>query len=109
MTANELREVLAEAFDGAAAGLRARRAESVKSEWSLPSQIAPEPLAGHAAEGRLALSVEEAAECLGVGRSAMYEAIKVGRVPVVRFGRRVLVPVHGLQQWLTAEAVTPNR
>ena len=109
MTSNELREVLAEAFDGAAAGLRARRADSIESEWPAPNQPSPEALTDHAPSGRLALSVEEAAECLGVGRSAMYEAVKLGRVPVVRFGRRVLVPVHGLQQWLTAEAATPGR
>jgi len=109
MTPNELREVLAEAFEGAAAGLRARRVESAESEWSPPDRISPDAPVADVPTGRLTLSVEEAAECLGVGRSAMCEAVRLGRVPVVRLGRRILVPVHGLQQWLATEAVTPSR
>ena len=38
-------------------------------------------------------SVEETAKILGMGLSATYEAVRDGRIPSVRFGRKYLVPV----------------
>jgi len=106
MTPSELREILADALDGAAARLRADQSHSGESRMRHPRDGSPDSAAPLVPAGRLALSVEEAAECLGVGRSAMYDAVKSGRVPIVRFGRRILVPVHGLQQWLIGESGT---
>ena len=40
----------------------------------------------------LTLTVERAAELLGIGRSAAYEAARRGELPTIRIGRRVLVP-----------------
>ena len=37
-------------------------------------------------------SVEEAGKLLGVGRNAAYDAAKRGQIPVIRIGRRLLVP-----------------
>jgi excisionase family DNA binding protein len=48
----------------------------------------------------LCLSVEQAAELLGVSRSALYDAIARHEVPSVRIGRRVLVPRKALEEWL---------
>lgn len=49
---------------------------------------------------RLALSVEEAAVQLGIGRTLAYEMSRDGRLPVVKMGRRTLVPVSRLMDIL---------
>ncbi len=51
-------------------------------------------------ESRLTISVEEAAALLGLGRSAAYEAARRGEIPCRRLGRRVIVPVPALLEWL---------
>ena len=51
---------------------------------------------------RKTLSVEEAAEALGIGRTLAYEAVRRGEIPTVRIGRRLLVPRTALDQLLAA-------
>jgi excisionase family DNA binding protein len=46
------------------------------------------------------ISVEQAAHVLGLGRTAAYEAARRGEFPTRRLGRRVLVPVPALLEWL---------
>ncbi|MEV0254435.1 helix-turn-helix domain-containing protein [Streptomyces sp. NPDC050732] len=41
---------------------------------------------------RLLYTPEEAAEALAIGRSLIYEEIRLGRLQTVRIGRRRLVP-----------------
>jgi excisionase family DNA binding protein len=53
-----------------------------------------------ALEGRLTVTVEEAAGILGMGRSAAYEAIRRGEIPSRRLGRRIVIPVPLLLEWL---------
>ncbi|MCA1846511.1 MAG: helix-turn-helix domain-containing protein [Actinobacteria bacterium] len=53
-----------------------------------------------ALQGRVTISVEEAARLLGLGRSAAYEAARRGELPTRRLGRRLLVPVPALLEWL---------
>lgn len=53
-------------------------------------------------EGRVTISVEEAASLLGLGRSAAYEAARRGQIPTRRLGRRLFVPVPALLEWLGA-------
>jgi excisionase family DNA binding protein len=48
----------------------------------------------------LLISVNEAARRLGIGRSLCYELIASGQLPRVRAGRRTLVPVTALQDWV---------
>jgi excisionase family DNA binding protein len=55
-----------------------------------------------ALQGRVMVSVEEAARLLGLGRSAAYEAARRGELPTRRLGRRLLVPVPALLEWLGA-------
>lgn len=57
-----------------------------------------------ALEGRLTLSVDEAARLLGLGRTAAYEAARRGELPTRRLGRRIVIPVPLLLEWL---GVTP--
>lgn len=42
------------------------------------------------------LTVAEVTSVLRVSRNTVYDAIRSGQVPVVRFGRRVLIPKRGL-------------
>jgi excisionase family DNA binding protein len=43
-------------------------------------------------EGRLVVTVTEAAELLGISRGLAYELARVGQLPSLRLGRRLLVP-----------------
>lgn len=38
------------------------------------------------------MKVEEAAQMLGIGRNAAYEAVRRGEIPSLRIGGRILVP-----------------
>lgn len=53
-------------------------------------------------EHRITLTVEEAAALLGLGRTAAYEAARRGEIPCRKLGRRVIVPVPALLDWLGA-------
>lgn len=59
---------------------------------------------------KLTMTVEEAAEALGIGRSLAYKMARDGRLPTVRLGRRLLVPVSRLDDMLRGEIpmVTPG-
>jgi excisionase family DNA binding protein len=82
---NQLARVLAESLAEALGPLLAAggRAEDRDSSWTrLP----------------VTLSVDEAARLLGVSRSAMYEAVRVGTLPSLRLGRRIRIPTGRLLQ-----------
>ncbi|MBW3643221.1 MAG: helix-turn-helix domain-containing protein [Actinobacteria bacterium] len=49
---------------------------------------------------RLLLTVVEAAEVLGIGRSTMYELIRRGEVEVVHLGRCARVPTTALEEFV---------
>lgn len=49
---------------------------------------------------RLLLTVEEAAQRLGIGRSLAWRMVRSGELPSVRLGRLVRVPERKLQAWL---------
>ena len=51
-------------------------------------------------QGRLCLSVPEAAKILGISRGLAYELARSGQLPVVRLGRRLLVPKVALERML---------
>lgn len=49
---------------------------------------------------KLLLSVCEAAELMGIGRTKAYELVWKGEWPSVRIGRRLLVSAEELRQWV---------
>jgi excisionase family DNA binding protein len=49
-----------------------------------------------ASEERLVYTVAEAGEMLGISRAFAYELLARGELPVIRLGRRRLVPKPGL-------------
>jgi len=46
------------------------------------------------------LTVEELSKRIGIGRNTAYEAVKRGEVPSIKIGRRILVPIKALNNWL---------
>lgn len=52
---------------------------------------------------KLCISVPEAARLLGLGRNSVYEAVRRGEVPAVRVGRRLVVPIRALEEWLESQ------
>ncbi len=51
---------------------------------------------------KLTMTVSEAAKCLGICRNSAYEAIARGEIPVIKIGKRLLVPKAALELLLTA-------
>jgi excisionase family DNA binding protein len=57
----------------------------------------------------MTLTVTEAAEALGISRASAYEAARTGALPVLRFGRRLLVPRAAFDRLLeTGQLARPN-
>ena len=50
------------------------------------------------------MSVPEAGRRLGIGRNAAYDAAARGEIPMIRIGRRMLVPKVAFEQMLQAVA-----
>jgi excisionase family DNA binding protein len=69
-----------------------------------PVQATPAPGHRPGATGktveRLTLTVEEAALALGISRASAYEAVRVGEIPSIRIGKRILVPKSALDRML---------
>jgi excisionase family DNA binding protein len=53
---------------------------------------------------RRTVTVDEAAKMLGVGRNAAYRGVKSGDIPVIRVGKRLLVPLAALERILQGAA-----
>ena len=56
-------------------------------------------------EKRLCITVPEAAEMLGISRNFAYELVKQGKLPAIRFGKRLLIARAALDRMLE-EGVT---
>jgi len=98
MTSNQLRDILADALEGAAERLRAglgSDAEPPARTSFVPADHGPLPeITAHV------LNVEEVSELLGISRWRAYESVRTGEIPALRVGRRLLVPTHALRTWL---------
>lgn len=53
---------------------------------------------------RLAVSVPEAARMLGVGQATLYQYVRAGLIPHVRIGRRIVIPLKALEEWMERKA-----
>ncbi len=51
-------------------------------------------------EERLTFTVKETARLLGIGRQLAYDRVKTGEIPVLKIGRRLLVPRIALEKML---------
>jgi len=57
---------------------------------------------------KLALTVREAGEALGLSHRSVQDLIAAQALPIVRCGRRVLIPVDGLRAWLRQQTIQPG-
>lgn len=55
---------------------------------------------------RLTLTVEQAGELLGISRALAYEMARTGKLPTLRFGKRIVVPKKAIETML--ESSTPS-
>ena len=54
-------------------------------------------------DGKLVLSVDETAKILGIGRNSAYEGVARGEIPVIKVGKRLLVPKAALEKLLNGK------
>ena len=52
---------------------------------------------------RLCITVPEAAEMLGISRNFAYELVEQKQLPVIKFGKRLLIPRLALEKMLGKE------
>ena len=57
---------------------------------------------------RLIFSVQEVAKLLGISRASTYEAVRIGSIPSIKVGRRILIPKAALQELLGRRSVASN-
>lgn len=55
---------------------------------------------------QLLISVPEMADMLGISTPTAYELANMEGFPSVRIGRRLLVSISGLEDWIAAQAGT---
>jgi len=53
-----------------------------------------------AIEKRLCIKVPEAAEMLGISRNFAYQLVREGKLPSIRFGKRILIPRAALDKMM---------
>jgi excisionase family DNA binding protein len=49
---------------------------------------------------RRTITIPEVAKLLGIGRNQAYEAARRGEIPVIKIGKRMLVPLVALERML---------
>jgi len=62
-------------------------------------------------EKRLTVTVEQAGLMLGISRGLAYQMAREGRIPTIRFGKRLVVPKWAIERLLQEpqEAATSER
>lgn len=50
------------------------------------------------------LTVEEVAKYIGIGMNKAYDLVKLQGFPVIRIGRRFIIPKSALDEWLLKNA-----
>ena len=62
-------------------------------------------------EERLTVTVDQAARMLGISRGLAYQMVHDGKLPSLRFGKRLVVPKWAIQRLLqeAQEAATSQR
>ena len=50
---------------------------------------------------KMGLTIEEAAECTGIGRNTMRKLVEWGKLPVLKVGRKTIIRRDTLERFLT--------
>ena len=98
MTANDFRQIIADALEGAAERLRSGTVAETQAKRGAPSSAVADPLSDVTEH---VLRVDDVARILGVTTWSVYEAIKAGEMPAIHVGRRILIPTHALREWMS--------
>lgn len=53
---------------------------------------------------KMALSVVEVQEALGISRSTVYELVNRSDFPKIRVGRKIIVPCEAFTRWLNEQS-----
>jgi excisionase family DNA binding protein len=104
MTPDQLRSILADALHGAAERLLAGIDGSPEAATAPAHAIKQDPLPEVTAH---VLNAEDVADLLGLSRWRVYESLRLGEIPSIRVGRRLLIPTHALRAWLAAPPGRP--
>ena len=59
-------------------------------------------------EERLTMTVEQAGEVLGISRATAYMLVRMGNIPSIRLGRRLVVPKVALERMLVEAGKEKN-
>jgi excisionase family DNA binding protein len=62
----------------------------------------------HITADRVTLTIEEVARALGIGRNSAFAAAHRGEIPVLKVGRRLLVPKAALEKMLAEISSGPD-
>jgi excisionase family DNA binding protein len=54
------------------------------------------------------MTVTETAAVLGISRSSAYECVRIGSIPSIRLGRRIVVPTQAIDALLAAVPLEPG-
>jgi len=54
------------------------------------------------------MTVTETAAVLGISRSSAYECVRLGSIPSIRLGRRIVVPTQAIDALLGSVAPNPE-
>ena len=55
---------------------------------------------------KLTLTVDEAAQALGLSRNSCYQGVETGAIPSIRIGKRILIPRFALERLLAGTDYT---
>jgi excisionase family DNA binding protein len=55
------------------------------------------------ARAKPTMAMNDAARYLGVGRSKLYELVRTRQIRSIRVGRRILIPTHELDAYISGE------
>lgn len=47
--------------------------------------------------------ISELAEILNLGRTATYQLVRSGKIPTIRIGRAIRIPVEALERWIAEQ------
>jgi excisionase family DNA binding protein len=71
----------------------------------MKSEIKNEAEFSFTSGNRLCISVPEAAMMLGISRNHAYELVKQHKLPIIKLGKRLLIPRVALQKMLEGSSI----
>jgi excisionase family DNA binding protein len=100
VSVEEIRSLVADALEGAAAALRgpARQRQLIGEVADQEGGTSQHSETGQ--DQRLLVNVQEAAKLLGLGRTNVYALIGRGEIPTILIGRRRLISTAALADWV---------